>query len=181
MGVTFISPFCCILKCFHDNLLTFCYFMLSQRSGDNQLHESLHLPWTHRFSRSSHKRPWTTKATLRKKGWTRKETLRKERQKSGSLISDNTTKLWSLPGMVLTQKQTQKAVEQKTKPWADNLSSPSACFSSLSPLNTYLVVEATKDPELPKQPWERRAESPKQPSERSLRNQAPWFQTTLQS
>ena len=48
---------CCILKCFHGKLMTFWYFLLSQRSGDNQLHESCHLPWTHRFSRRSHKRP----------------------------------------------------------------------------------------------------------------------------
>ena len=44
-----------------------------------------------------------------------------------------------------------------------------------------LVGAATKDPESPKQPWERRVASLKQPSERSLRNQAPWFQMTLQS
>ena len=76
--------------------------------------------------------------------------------------------------MVLAWKRKHKPVEQKTEPWTDSLSSSSA-------LNTYLVVEATKDPESPKQPWERRVESPKQPSERSLRNQAPWFQMTLQS
>ena len=44
-----------------------------------------------------------------------------------------------------------------------------------------LVGAATKDPEPPKQHWERRVEPGKKPWERSIRNQAPWFQTTLQS
>ena len=56
----------------------------NKRQSPEQIALVVHLPWTHSFSRSSHKRPWITKATLRKGP-----------QESGSLISDDTTKLWS--------------------------------------------------------------------------------------
>ena len=82
----FISPFCCIFKYFHCKLLTFCYSLLSQRSGDDQLHESLHLPVHICLVGAATKDPESAKQPSKR---------RIQPQESGSLISDDTRKLWS--------------------------------------------------------------------------------------